>query len=493
MESIIATNSPLKGKCFSCLETSVNLSLCASSLKALSSCCLMEKWFLLWLWMSQLSWILWPRLGRNRFLFVAMVDDSKTSNVFRLGFDSAEDRNWALDNGPWCIRGYTLVLQAWTPTIDGSVVFNLLRVWIQLHNLPHEYFSISNGSLLGGLVGKVVKIGLEEDKPALWNQFMKVQVDIDFNKPLVVGCFFDLASGVKKWIQVKFEKIGIFCYYCGCLGHQRWGCKLTSSVTVANNDGILFPMYGPRLSISSTYLDIFSGPKSFGPRSVLSAASGKIGGDLPLLPATIAGGVEDPKSKSFNIRRPRRSLMATSRGTTNLGKSQLVMWIPKTRPLCSVRAGASSGMEGDGGLIDLNNVTIGGKGVCTGPISVGQSLVNNGHADVVSEAVGGIELGSGSVSLGSCMSRNGLVAHSDTSPLFGASQPDCIIKASGPELLDSNGLSSYAGGSGSPRILRVNSLAYGPIPSGRERDMQSGKPISLVPSNNPEGICEAKM
>ncbi|KAF4350306.1 hypothetical protein F8388_001326 [Cannabis sativa] len=210
MESIITCKSPQKGKSFSCIETTVKLSPCASSVKALTSCCLYGKViapmnvdeatildFVAKTWKKQIS-------------VVPMVDVMKTANLFKFGFETADGRNWALVNGPWCIHGYTLVLQAWSPSVDGTITLNVLRVWIQIHNQPHEYFSRENGYLLGGLVGKVVKLDLEDDKPATWTNFLKILVDIDVQKPLVSGCFFDLISGEKQWLQVKYVKIGIF-------------------------------------------------------------------------------------------------------------------------------------------------------------------------------------------------------------------------------------------------------------------------------------------
>ncbi|KAF4361229.1 hypothetical protein G4B88_000627, partial [Cannabis sativa] len=128
----------------------------------------------------------------------------------------------------------------------------------KIYNLPHEYFSVAKGMLLGATIGKVCKVDLEEDKPVAWKLFLRVQVDIDIGNPLVSGCFFDLASGVKKWLQFKYEKIGIFCYFCGRLGHQRRGCSLSTPVTVANLDDIPFPMYGPWMSTASRYHDVFS-------------------------------------------------------------------------------------------------------------------------------------------------------------------------------------------------------------------------------------------
>uniref|UniRef100_A0A803Q9X9 CCHC-type domain-containing protein n=1 Tax=Cannabis sativa TaxID=3483 RepID=A0A803Q9X9_CANSA len=281
---------------------------------------------------------------------VAMVDDVKTSNVFKFGFDNGNDRNWALANGPWCVRGYTLALQDWTPSVDGPIVFNSLRVWVQVHNLPHEFYSSDNGFLLGGLVGSVIKLDMEEDKPASWTTFFKILVDIDIHKPLFSGCFFDLNSGVKQWLQVKFEKIGIFCYHCGRLGHQRRGCSLSSPVTVAKCDGIPFPMYGPWLSTSSAYHDVFSGPSYGGPSTDSSfAVVKKSGAYRPLMasPTPVAG---ESMGVTGMVRRPRRSMMVTHRAAAKSGELQRLVWHPKQSAAGGKDTFATSGNRGDIGV-----------------------------------------------------------------------------------------------------------------------------------------------
>ncbi|KAF4399816.1 hypothetical protein G4B88_021030 [Cannabis sativa] len=308
MESIIVSNSPHKGKCFSRLETSVNLSPSDTSLKALASCCLFGKVvapmvveeinvtdFVAKNWKMQVS-------------VVALVDEEKTSNVFKFGFECVEHRNWALDNGPWCVP---------------------------------------NGNLLGELAGKVVQVELEEDRLASWRKFLKVQVDIEVEKPLFSGCFFDLASEVKRWVQVKYEKIGIFCYFCGCLGHQRRGCSLTSPVTVANKDGIPFPMFRLWLSIQSVYQNVFSGPISSDTRRFVSSDGRNDGGVLLSLPAIL--GNDDDGSKGTlpsSSRRPRRPVIGTTRASADLGKTQRVVWFPKNRPLGVEKAVSKSDYGG---------------------------------------------------------------------------------------------------------------------------------------------------
>ncbi|KAF4396466.1 hypothetical protein G4B88_019266 [Cannabis sativa] len=235
MEVIIATN-PLKGKCFTCLETTISLIPSESSLKALPALGLFGKVVAPMNVDENAMVDFAAKTWKKKVSVVAMEDHERISNCFEFGFEAVEDKDKVLQNGPWCFCGYTIVLKEWSPKTVGPVVFKWLRIWMQIHNLPHEYFSCANGNLLGSLAGKVVKVDLEDDKPFTWSKVLRVLVDIDFEKPLVSGCFFDLANGVKQWLQFKFEKVGIFCYKCGILGHRRRGCSLSSPVMISDTD-----------------------------------------------------------------------------------------------------------------------------------------------------------------------------------------------------------------------------------------------------------------
>ncbi|KAF4375135.1 hypothetical protein F8388_017281 [Cannabis sativa] len=288
-----------------CLETSIKLSPCPSSVRVLAASSLYGK--VIAPMSVDIPTVLEfvAKTWKRPVSVVVMEDDLKTSNVFKFGFDNTEDRNWAISNGPWCIRGYTLALQDWSPRVD------------------------DNGLLLGGLVGKVLNLEMVEDKPASWSTFFKILVDLDINKPLVSGCFFDLNSGVKQWLQMKYEKIGIFCYNCGRLGHQRRGCSLSSPVTVAKGDGIPFPMFGPWLSTSSAYHDVFSGPVYGGSSAASLVISGKNGGAFR--PAMASPAMVDGRSKGNPalVRRPRNTLRMTSRAAAVPGKAPRLVWHPK--------------------------------------------------------------------------------------------------------------------------------------------------------------------
>ncbi|KAF4369273.1 hypothetical protein F8388_022929 [Cannabis sativa] len=151
---------------------------------------------------------------------------------------------------------------------------------------------------------------------------------MDINMPLLSGYFFDLVSRVKRWLQFKYEHIGIFRYNCGCLGHQRRGCSLSSPVTVANNNRVSFPLFGSWLSTSSTYLDVFLGANTF---TLNLTMSKKLvpGFTCHRLPLAIAGASHDdnggfkgmaPNGSRFS----RQSKMVTNRAIFPVGTSHFL-------------------------------------------------------------------------------------------------------------------------------------------------------------------------
>ncbi|KAF4363388.1 hypothetical protein G4B88_002135 [Cannabis sativa] len=94
-------------------------------------------------------------------------------------------------NGHWimapgtCVKGYTLVLSSWTPRVGNEYAITSLKVWVQFHLLPQEYFSKENGELLGARAGKVLSVDFSDDTPAAWSNYLRAHVEINIEDPVV--------------------------------------------------------------------------------------------------------------------------------------------------------------------------------------------------------------------------------------------------------------------------------------------------------------------
>lgn len=72
-------------------------------------------------------------------------------------------------------------------------------------------------------------------------------LDIDTEKPLLVGYFLERLEGKDLWIQFKYERWGDFCYKCGILAHVTRKCSYERPATITTSVGVEARLYGPWL------------------------------------------------------------------------------------------------------------------------------------------------------------------------------------------------------------------------------------------------------
>ena len=58
---------------------------------------------------------------------------------------------------------------------------------------------------------------------------MRVRVNIDISQPLCRGCLVNMGDSQAQWICFKYERMPIFCYWCGVTNHDEKDCRMCIS------------------------------------------------------------------------------------------------------------------------------------------------------------------------------------------------------------------------------------------------------------------------
>ncbi|KAI7979736.1 hypothetical protein LOK49_Contig262G00003 [Camellia lanceoleosa] len=184
---------------------------------------------------------------RNSFSITPWND-----NLFLFTFEDDEDRQWVLEEAPWSVMGNLMVLN---PVEIGSPVsqmdFTWSPFWVQIHGLPVEKMTRTNGETIGKRLGRLLRVDGHSEGLLLDRSFLLIRVELDVSRPLPRGFFLKQpanSSGETKelWIDFKIEKLSDFCFDCGRIGHDRNSCKF-----VTREEGRTSG-YGPELKTGIT-------------------------------------------------------------------------------------------------------------------------------------------------------------------------------------------------------------------------------------------------
>ncbi|MBA0627032.1 hypothetical protein Godav_004586 [Gossypium davidsonii] len=95
--------------------------------------------------------------------------------------------------------------------------------WVQIHDVPISLFSENLAKLLGNFIGAF----LEYDGSNLGKEnrnYMRVRVYIDVREPLRRKKQV-MSNGVCSYVKFKYERLTLFCFFCGRLGHNDSYCE----------------------------------------------------------------------------------------------------------------------------------------------------------------------------------------------------------------------------------------------------------------------------
>lgn len=133
------------------------------------------------------------------------------------------DRSKVLEGRPWTFDQHLILMN----DIDGSsqpseIALTHSPFWVRLYNLPLDCRSKHHIGIIGGILGDVMEV---EFSGISWDKSARLKVMMDITKPLRRIVKFRNSKGQVVIIEVKYERLPIFCYVCGTIGHIERGCN----------------------------------------------------------------------------------------------------------------------------------------------------------------------------------------------------------------------------------------------------------------------------
>lgn len=141
-----------------------------------------------------------------------------------------------IEGGPWTFEQNLLVLHKLVENEDPHMMqLNKINIWVQIYDLPMGMLSEKIVKSIGNFV-KTDPLNMN----GFWKPYVKVRVTMDISKPLKGKMKLKREGGSWNWINFKYERLSMFYFVCGLLGHSDRDCE----VVYANPGKAIDQAYG---------------------------------------------------------------------------------------------------------------------------------------------------------------------------------------------------------------------------------------------------------
>ena len=93
-----------------------------------------------------------------------------------------------------------------------KVQFNQALFWVQIHELPTISQTKEVGLCIENILGQVEKVDVDEKGFCLVG-YLCIRVTIDITQPLCQGRMVHIGGAPPKWVDFRYERLPIFCYW----------------------------------------------------------------------------------------------------------------------------------------------------------------------------------------------------------------------------------------------------------------------------------------
>ncbi|XP_019150237.1 PREDICTED: uncharacterized protein LOC109147055 [Ipomoea nil] len=160
-------------------------------------------------------------------------------NLYLFMFFNKTDMRRVLEEGPWAFENTTLLCQVLDDGVDPTqVVLNTVDFCLQVYDIPLGYRTVKVLERIGDFAGVFLRYD-ERNFERPWTSFYRVRITHDVTVPLKRRMKIIMWDGTWSWINFKYERLHMFCFFCGIMGHTDKFC-LAARRSLLSPDQYLF-------------------------------------------------------------------------------------------------------------------------------------------------------------------------------------------------------------------------------------------------------------
>ncbi|GAV74023.1 DUF4283 domain-containing protein, partial [Cephalotus follicularis] len=146
------------------------------------------------------------------------------NGVFLVKFDSLQARDWVIDNGPWDVYGYHLVIRRGSR--DMSLVLEeckTIPVWVKLSRVPVQYWTKLGLSYIASMIGKPLYMDVNTTKRHSLS-FARIYIEMAATSSFPDSIILQLENGCTTNIGVEYPWKLAACTLCKVFDHSNKTC-----------------------------------------------------------------------------------------------------------------------------------------------------------------------------------------------------------------------------------------------------------------------------
>ncbi|GAU51605.1 hypothetical protein TSUD_414370 [Trifolium subterraneum] len=155
-----------------------------------------------------------------------MTVKEATQGLYLFKFFHPLDVEEVLKGGPWTFDSITLIIDRLKIRVSlPDIPLFHVNFWVQIHDVPIGMMLETVGKGLANYIGEFVEYD-KNNNTSFWRKYMRVKVRVDVRSPLKIEKKIKLNGGKGGVVKFKYEKLGLFCFVCGRLGHAENKCEV---------------------------------------------------------------------------------------------------------------------------------------------------------------------------------------------------------------------------------------------------------------------------